>query len=100
MLNKFKDKIFQFEFRAESHCDECGVVHNNFPCPVCGKGNAGTTMAMEIYDEIEKVGDSFECEECETKFELVDMVGGKYNAYAGEWKWKVVFTKAKDKDAE
>ena len=65
-------KLYEIEFWPEICCDECNeVVHNHFDCPICKKQDASTSIYIAVHEEIEKPGDTFECEECKTTFEYV-----------------------------
>lgn len=74
----------KLEFYPEICCDYCyDIIHNHFGCPVCGDDYARTDMFGSMHDYIEKVGDSFCCEECDSEFVLIE--GTHYN---GEWELK------------
>lgn len=50
-------------------CNE--VIHNHFDCPVCRIKNAGTSIYCNIYDAIDDNDLIFECERCNTEFEII-----------------------------
>lgn len=70
------------ELYPEICCEECNsVIHNHFSCPSCHDEYAGT----DIYTEWERNGVTFKCEECETKFTVIDDTKFPYAVIV---KWK------------
>lgn len=55
-------------------------VHVHFECPQCDNEYAGTNMYGNLHEDIEKVGDRFNCQHCGAEFELVsgDCWDGEY----------------------
>lgn len=63
----------KLKFYQEICCDLCDDgIHVHFDCPVCNEDNVGTDIYGNLNEHIQKVGDSFSCENCNAEFSLVD----------------------------
>ena len=71
----------------ETCCDECGnAIHYHFNCPVCQILGAEITVYGNIWEEITKIGDEFECEECKSIFKLMNQ---NDSVDCWQWEWDV-----------
>lgn len=74
-IYKENDIIEDFEVFPEKCCDECSdVAHNHIDCPVCKNSYASTDCYGYLSDS-----DILICEECYSKFELVEGCWFSYN---------------------
>lgn len=60
------------------------AIHNHFNCPICKDEYAATDIYGELYDYVEKYGDSIVCGECNSEFIFTE----GSSPFAGKWKLK------------